>query len=85
MAYNNKIIENQPFDLKVFRGSEPVYEELEGWDDLTEKEWLRIAKEGYYTLPKELRNYLKFIEDNVGIQVKFISFGAGREFTIDLR
>jgi len=83
--YNNKIIENQPFDLKVFRGSEPVYEELEGWDDLTEKEWLRIAKEGYYTLPKELRNYLKFIEDNVGIQVKFISFGAGREFTIDLR
>ena len=83
--YKNQVIEDQPHELKVFRGCEPVYEELEGWEDLPEKEWEKIAEKGYYALPKTLREYLKFIEDNVGVPIKIISFGAGRKFTIDLR
>jgi len=83
--YKNEIIKDQPFDLTVFRECKPIYEELDGWDDLSEKEWEKIAEEGYYALPKTLRDYLKFIEDDVGVPVKLISFGPGRKFTIDLR
>jgi len=83
--YKNKIIKDQPFDLTFFRECEPIYEELEGWEDLPEKEWERIAEEGYYSLPKQLRDYIKFIENDVGVQVKIISFGADRKFTINLR
>jgi len=83
--YKNEIIKDQPFDLTVFIECKPIYEELDGWDDLSEKEWEKIAEEGYYALPKTLRDYLKFIEDDVGVPVKLISFGPGRKFTIDLR
>lgn len=83
--YKNKVIEDQLQELKVFRGCKPVYEELEGWEDLSEKEWETIAEEGYYALPNNLRNYLRFIENNTDVPVKFVSFGPGRKFTIDLR
>ena len=83
--YKTQRINEQPFDLTVFRDCKPIYEELEGWDDLSDKEWEKIADQGYYSLPKQVRNYIKFIEEDVGIPIKLISFGPGREFTIDLR
>ena len=83
--YKNKTVKDQPFDLSVFRECRPIYKELKGWKDLSETEWEIIAEEGYYSLPKTLRDYLRFIENNVGVQVKMISFGPGRKFTIDLR
>ncbi|OGI15627.1 adenylosuccinate synthase [Candidatus Micrarchaeota archaeon RBG_16_49_10] len=83
--HKGKAIADQPFDLRVFRECEPVYEELEGWEDLPDSEWLRIADEGYYSLPKQLREYLEFVEKDAGVPIKIISFGADRKATIDLR
>ena len=51
----------------------PVYETLPGWsEDITgECEWEK--------LPREARNYVTFIEKLVGVPVRAISTGPGRE------
>jgi adenylosuccinate synthase len=83
--YNGKIIEEFPASLKVLEKCQPVYEEMDGWEDLTEEEWREIANKGYYSLPKELKDYLKRIEGLAGVPIYLISLGPERESTICLK
>ncbi len=54
----------------------PVYETIPGWgSDLT------IAS-NYYDLPCDLKNYVKYIEDKVGVPIKLVSYGPDRSETI---
>ncbi len=54
----------------------PVYTSLPGWgSDIT------IAS-SYDDLPCDLKNYIKYIEDSVGVPVKLVSFGPDRKETI---
>ena len=46
---------------------EPVYKELEGWKQ-------KIASR----IPEKLEAYIKFIEDYVGVPIKFVSYGPDR-------
>jgi len=63
-----------PFDNNAV--IEPVYAELEGWDeDISE------IKE-FEALPVKLRNYIEFIETATGIPVTLVSVGPGRKSTI---
>ena len=58
---------------------EPVYEELQGWKTnltgITKKE----------EFPEELRQYMRFIESNVGVPITIISVGPNRSQTIKLK
>jgi adenylosuccinate synthase len=65
--------EEIPFnDLPV----EPVYTELPGWEE-------NIAGiREYDNLPRNLKGYIKFIEDQTGVPVTMISVGPDREETI---
>ena len=55
----------------------PVYKEFKGWNcDLT-----GIRKES--ELPKEFKDYIKFMEDFLGVPIKIISLGPDREATIE--
>ncbi len=57
---------------------EPVYEELPGWNsNLSEIDHQE-------EFPKELWNYMKFIEDKLGVPIKIISVGPNRSQTIRL-
>lgn len=57
---------------------EPVYTELEGWQqDLT-------GLDNYDDAPEALKNYIQFIEDQVGVPVTIISVGPDRKQTIYL-
>ena len=53
---------------------EPVYTELPGWqekiEDRSQKTEVRI--------PEKLEAYIKFIEDYVGVPIKFVSYGPDR-------
>ncbi len=80
--YDGKKIEELPTDLKVLEKCKPVYEELDGWDDLSAEEWKELSKKGYYALPEEVRNYLKRIEEIADIPIFLISVGPEREATI---
>jgi len=79
-AYNidGQLEQEMPASLHRFRSAEPVYKTLPGWgqlsDDMTEK--------GYKSLPETLRNYVKFIEDQVSCHVSIISIGPERSQTI---
>ena len=57
-------------------GVEPVYTELPGWQcDMT-----KLTKEE--ELPEAFINYIKFLEKELGVPVKYVSIGPDREQTI---
>ena len=74
----DKIIKEMPASLSDFRNSEPVYETFEGWGDITSD----MIKEGFDALPLTLRNYVKYIEDQIDCKITIISVGPQRHETI---
>jgi adenylosuccinate synthase len=83
--YDNKGVKEFPASLEVLENCKPVYESLTGWPDFSEQEWREIASKGYYSIPKEMRDYLNRIEDISEVPIYFISIGPGRESTICLK
>ena len=57
----------------------PVFEELPGWT-----EDIRGVRR-YQDLPAATRNYLKRVEELVGVPIQIISVGPDREETIVVR
>ena len=65
-------------DVDLFKNLEPIYEELPGWSESTS------GAKSLDDLPHNARNYIKYIEDTVGVPVDIISTGPDREDTIIL-
>ncbi|NPA36082.1 MAG: adenylosuccinate synthase [Chlorobi bacterium] len=71
---NGKIVDEFPFELPD--DLEPVYKELPGWNkDLSE-----ISSEDEF--PAELKYYIDYLEEELGVPIKIISVGPGRDQTI---
>jgi adenylosuccinate synthase len=51
---------------------------LPGWGELSDD----MTEKGYKSLPENLRNYVKFIEDQVSCHVSIISISPERSQTI---
>lgn len=64
-----------PFDIAA--KIDPVYTEFPGW----KKDLTGIRKES--GLPQEFKNYIKFMEDYLGVPISIISLGPDREATIE--
>ncbi len=64
-----------PFDIAA--KIDPVYTEFPGW----KKDLIGIRKES--ELPQEFKNYIKFMEDYLGVPISIISLGPDREATIE--
>ena len=64
-----------PFDIS--EGVEPVYAELPGWK--TDMTGMQSEDE----FPEEFNAYLSFLEDKLGVPIKFVSIGPDREQTIE--
>ena len=75
---NGENILEMPASLSQYRLAKPVYESLPGWDSLPDKIWER----GFDALPETLKEYIKFVEDQVDCPVKLISVGPQRHETI---
>ncbi|MGQ9629767.1 MAG: adenylosuccinate synthase [bacterium] len=67
-----------PSSLRILKRCEPIYEELPGWRKST------AGITSYADLPVEARNYLKFVEESVGVRIALVSTGADRKETIVL-
>lgn len=73
--YNGEVIDYMPYDINGVK-AEPVLEELQGWnEDLT---GIRKTEE----VPAGLTNYVKYIEEKVGVPVKYLSVGPDRVQTL---
>jgi len=79
---DNRTVREQPAGLREYSNCKPVYEEMEGWPDLSTAEWAAIAGKGYDSLPFQARRYVQRIEEIMKVQVKLISVGEGRDSTI---
>lgn len=72
-SINGKKLESFPEDLMTLGKVDVEYVNLPGWNqDIT-----KITK--YEDLPDNAKNYLKFIEDFVGVPVEWVGTGPGRE------
>jgi len=74
-SIKGEITNEIPFD-ETNESVSPIYTSLPGWsteltDGLTFEE-----------LPAELKSYIKFIEDSVGVPIKLVSYGPDRKETI---
>jgi len=78
----NRIIDTIPSDIRTFEKCEPVYEELEGWQD--DVDWRKAARKGYEALPEEAKEYLQRIEDYLKVPISIVSVGPERRETIVL-
>jgi len=73
--YKGELIDYLPYSLES-KNLEPIYKEMTGWDDdITQIKDL----EG---LPKTFLNYINFIQDWVGVEIKIVSVGPDRKQTI---
>jgi adenylosuccinate synthase len=77
--HNGSLLESFPADLNILGEVEVVYETVPGWKK-------DITKCRYFgELPEKAQNYVKRIEDILGVKIEFIGVGAGREAMIHIK
>lgn len=76
VAYKVNGVETKrlPFDINT--PIEPIYKEFKGWNkDITKSK-------SETDLPKELMEYIHFIESETGVPIKIVSVGPNRDATV---
>jgi adenylosuccinate synthase len=77
--YKGKTFRTIPADLDVLAHGKPVYQTLKAWNetitDLTDKS----------KVPQAMRDYLKFVEDELEVKSVLLSVGPDRKQTVELR
>ncbi len=76
VAYNINGVETTELPLELTPDIKPIYKTFKGWNSAIND----IERES--DLPKELLDYIKFIEDEINVPIKIISVGPGRRQTI---
>lgn len=74
-----------PASMRTLAAAEPVYEDLSGWKDIGEENWVQAVKRGYEDLPGAMREYLDHLSKETGVPVGLLSVGPSRAATLDLR
>ena len=80
VAYDvgGEILTEMPASLTQYRCAKPVYKKLPGWESISDNIW----DKGYDSLPKNLKDYINFIEQEVSCPIKIVSVGPQRHETI---
>jgi len=71
----DKQTDRVPFEISTLQ-IEPIYKKFKGW----KIDVMNVSK--YNDLPAELIDYIRFIEDFIGVPIAIISVGPDREQTI---
>jgi adenylosuccinate synthase len=77
--HRGRRLEVLPASLKVLAECRPLYETQPGWSDSIS------GVKSYTRLPRNVKNYLRRIEELTGVPVDIVSVGPDREQTIVLR
>ena len=68
--YNGQVIDYLPYDASTVT-MKPVYTTVKGWNSKIDGK-----------IPQELEDYIKFIEEKVGVPIKFVSYSPDRNANI---
>lgn len=79
---NGQTVSEMPASLSKMRKATPIYTDLEGWKDLSDEDIGRFCRGGYDTLPREMKRYVTFVEQEIACPITIISLGAERNLTI---
>ena len=75
--YNGEVIDYMPYDICSIK-PEPIWEEIDGWkEDLT---GIREPNE----IPEKLQAYIKYLEKQLEVPIKYLSVGPDRVQTLIL-
>ena len=70
-----------PSTISKLGRARPIYKTLKGWKGWDDTR--SVIKGGYDSLPKEMRDYISFIEKETKVPADIISIGPERDETID--
>jgi len=73
--YKGKEIQHLPYNIEE-ANLQPVFKEFKGWKEDISKHT------SFDTLPQALKDYIKFIEDELDVPIKIVSVGPDRKETI---
>ncbi|GGM73565.1 adenylosuccinate synthase [Halarchaeum rubridurum] len=68
-----------PATTERWAACDPVFETFDGWDAFDSEV---VAEEGYDALPAEARDYVEYVEDELGVPAYALGVGPGREETV---
>jgi len=76
--YKGKLFKEFPYDLEVLRNARPVYKQMPAWQKPTE------GLRSYRDFPAQAKDYIKKLQDILGVRISMISVGSGRDQTVFL-
>jgi adenylosuccinate synthase len=77
--FRGQILDVVPASLKVLEECRPVYETLPGWVETIS------GIKRFSQLPKNVKSYLRRIEELTGVPIDIVSVGPDRDQTIVIR
>jgi adenylosuccinate synthase len=72
-------VETLPATTERWADCEPVLRTFDGWPEFDPAD---VAAEGYDALPAEAREYVEYVEDELGVEAYALGVGPGREETV---
>jgi adenylosuccinate synthase len=76
---DGKVYYHVPSNFETLKNSEPVYEELSGWE--TEIKGVRNFKD----LPRNAKRYIRRIQELINKKITMISVGSERDETVEVK
>jgi len=76
--FDGELNEFPPLSANAMARAKPVYQTLKGWQEQV------AGVTQFDKLPVEAQDYIKFIESEVGVPVKYISTGSSRDAFISI-
>ncbi|MBI5189344.1 MAG: adenylosuccinate synthase [Nitrospirae bacterium] len=74
--YKGEILREMPNEPHVFAACEPIYEVVPGWMAQT------LGKTSMHDLPQAAQDYVKRLQDDIGVPFAMVSTGPDRDETI---
>lgn len=75
--HNGEKIDYMPYDINTIK-PEPVFEAVQGWnEDITDINNID-------QIPEALKSYINYLEENLGVKIKYLSVGPDRTQTLIL-
>lgn len=83
-AFGDEEVREFPASMRLLGKARPVYEDLRGWEDLSEAQWQAVAKRGYDALPGAAREFLDRIAREMRAPIRLVGVGRDRAATVQV-